>query len=308
MKKLTLTLLSLIPLAACAVDTDINITTANQIARPAFMVERTINAGSFGLNSWERMHERGVPATIYIEGDAALIDAADKNIDLSLRPNPTPSNPVALHLASRDLSKNLGYISRPCQFVKSPQEKGCDSSYWNDRQYNAEVMASYEAALNDMAARYDLTGFHLVGYSGGANIAAVLAATRQDVLSLRTVAGNLSPAFVAEYHGHNMLSKDSVLATSYGSKLATVPQHHFIGAADKQIPPGTYHSYRQAVGLSDCINYSVIQDANHTRGWIQMWPQLLTLTPKCAVLHNDLPPLPPAGDFPGNYNKGLNKR
>jgi len=66
MKKTILSLLCLIPLTACGLDTDVDIQTANQIARPAFMVERTIDADTFGLNAWERMHQRGAPATIYI--------------------------------------------------------------------------------------------------------------------------------------------------------------------------------------------------------------------------------------------------
>lgn len=307
MKKIILSLLCLAPLTACGVDTDMDIQTANQIARPAFMVERTIATDTFTLNAWERMHQRGQPATIYIEGDGAYIDAADGAINLSISPNPTPSNPVALHLASRDESENLGYLARPCQFMKMPENKGCNSEYWNEKKYTPVVLNAYETALNDLAARYDLTGFHLVGHGGGANIAAVLAATRDDIFSLRTVAGDVSPKFTNEYRNAMPLATNSVYATDLGTKLALIPQHHFIGAGDQQIPPGTYHSYRQTLGLSDCINYSVIQDATHTRGWVQIWPQLLQLEPKCAVIHSDLPPLPPAGDFPGNYNKGLGK-
>lgn len=307
MKKFTLLLLSLIPLSACSVDTDLDMQTASQIARPAFMVERTIQSGTFGLNAWERMHLKNAPATIYIEGDGVGIMRSENNIDLAILPNPTPENPVGLHLASRDLSQNLGYLARPCQYVKDPENKGCNSKYWKERRYAPEVIAAYEAALNDMAARYDLTGFHLVGYGGGANIAAVLAALRPDILSLRTVAGNVSPNFVTQYHQSMPLASDSLVATNYGTELARIPQHHFIGSADMVIPPGTYHSYRQAIGLSECINYSVIQDADHELGWVQIWPQLLALMPACAVMFDDLPPLPPAGEFPGDYYKGMTK-
>ena len=318
MKKLTLALLSLIPLTACAVDTDLDTQTANHVARPAFMVERTIQAGQFNLNAWERMHERFAPATIYIEGDGTSFKpeptntatGAAKNVaaatDNVFGENPTPKTPVALHLASRDNSKNLAYISRPCQYVKNPEEKGCNAAYWNTRKYSPEVLMAYDSALNEIAARYNITEFNIVGFGGGANIAAVLAATRDDIKTLRTVAGNLSPTFVSNYHQSAALSSDAMLATNYGSKLATIPQHHFIGAADTVIPPGTYHSYRQALGLSDCINYSVLQDAGHHLGWTQTWPQLLALQPECAVLHNS-PDLPPAGEFPGNYYKGMRK-
>ena len=65
-------------------------------------------------------------------------------------------------MASRDKSKNLGYLARPCQYVKNPTEKGCDAAYWQDKRYTPEVMMSYQAALNDIAARYDLTAFTLL--------------------------------------------------------------------------------------------------------------------------------------------------
>ena len=69
-----------VTLAACSVDTDLNTTTANQIARPAFMVERSIDAGSFSMQAWERMHERGQAATIYIEGDGVSMKRGAEDV------------------------------------------------------------------------------------------------------------------------------------------------------------------------------------------------------------------------------------
>lgn len=295
--------------AACGVQTDWNQQTARQIARPAFMVDRFIHAGNFELKAWERMHTENDVATIYIEGDGIHQKMVHHVAPNQRWDNPTPANPVALHLASRDLSKNLAYLSRPCQYIKMPQKKGCDYSYWETRRFSPEVIDAYETALNDIAARYDITAFHLVGYDGGANIAAVLAARRPDVLSLRTVAGNLNPDFVANHHKQPKPAADSIMAIDYGSALANVPQHHFIGAADEIIIPGVYHSYRQAVGLSDCIHYSLVQDADHTRGWVEKWPQLLKHHPRCADVPEEQPlePLrPPPEDVPArNYHKGM---
>ena len=297
-------------LAACGVRTDWNQQTANHIARPAFMVERFIPAGNFQLQAWERMHSPGQVATVYIEGDGVRqtkVVAKELQANVLMR-DPTPDNPVALHLASRDQSKNLAYLARPCQYIKLPQGKGCAASYWREARYAPEVISAYETALDEMAARYELTGFHLVGYDGGANIAAVLAAHRPDVLSLRTVAGDLNPDFTADHTKQNNLSANSVLAVDLGSKLSNVPQHHFIGAADAVITPGVYHSYRQMVGLSECIHYSLVQDADHTRGWVEKWPELLKLQPQCATVHEELPPLPPPPtDIPGNYHKSYSK-
>ncbi len=280
-------LITTILLSACGAQTDIETQTANHIGRPAFMVERQINTGNFKLMAWERMHQRNTTANVYIEGDGII-----QKTKINAGSTPTPSNPVALHLASRDKAENLVYLSRPCQFLKMPQDKGCTEKYWLEDRYAPEVIDAYEIALNDIAARYDISGFHLIGYDGGGNIAAILAARRPDVLTLRTVAGNLNPDFATEQKPSRILSGKSIRAIDYGTALAGIPQHHFIGAVDREVTPGVYHSYRQAVGLSDCIHYSMVPDADHERGWVEKWPALLALEPQCAKVYTDLPPLP----------------
>lgn len=292
--------LSLFILGACGLQTDMKQQTANHIAHPAFMAERSI-AGDFDIKAWERMHQRNDVATIYIGGDK---DGAVRAETHKLwGADATRTNPVGLHLASRDNATNLAYLSRPCQNIKFPEKNGCDPKYWQEDRYAPEIMEAYNTALNDISARYDITNFHLVGYDGGANIAAVMAATRNDVLTLRTVAGDLNPKFVDNTISAPVAA-NAVLATNYGHALSKVPQHHFVGAADEIITPGTYHSYRQAIGLSDCIRYSLIQDADHTNGWVEKWPQLRSVEPQCATLHEPNTPLPDLADFPGNYHKG----
>jgi hypothetical protein len=306
----TLSLFAIALLTACGLHTDLNQQTANHIARPAFMSERFISAGNFQIKAWERMHAPSHVAHVYIEGDGVRQSkiVANELQPKALMGNPTPDNPVALHLASRDKAQNLAYLGRPCQYIKMPQDKGCDAMYWRQSRFAPEVISAYEAALDDIAARYNITGFHLIGYDGGANIAAVLAAKRPDVLSLRTVAGDLNPDFTADHTKQSQLASNSVLAVDHGSMLANVPQHHFIGAADSVVTPGVYHSYRQMVGLSDCIHYSLVQDADHTNGWVEKWPELLKLQPQCAVVHQELPALPPPpDDIPMNYEKGFSK-
>lgn len=289
----------LLLITACSIGTDLKQQTANHIARPAFMVERKVSAGNFQLQAWERMHARNQVATIYIEGEDAKAGKAHSAPSRKLLPaNSTPKTPVALHLASRDQSKNVAYLGRPCQFIKNPEAKGCAAAYWNEKRFAPEVMNAYEAALDDIAARYDITAFHIIGHGGGGNIAAVLAARRTDILTLRTVASDLNPDFENHKNNRLALAPNSVLAIDYGTALGNVPQHHFIGAADDVITPGNYHSFRQALGLSECIHYSLVQDADHTNGWTEKWPELLALQPQCASVHTPVAPLPPSGDFP----------
>ena len=155
--------------------------TAQRIAAPAWMIKRDITANPFLLRAYERIHDRGGIAHIYIEGEnsGAISDA-------------TPLNPVALHLASKDKADNVIYIARPCQYtgMVSPAEK-CDSRYWEKSRFSQSVIDSYNKALDDIAMRYDIRAFDLIGYGGGGSIATLLAAGRSDVTSLRTVSGIL---------------------------------------------------------------------------------------------------------------------
>lgn len=283
----------LLLITACGVQTDLRQQSANHIARPAFMSERFIDADGLQLKTWERMHQRGDSAIIYIEGDSKIIGS------------PSPYNPVALQLASRDGSENLGYLARPCQFIKFPQAKGCDSTYWKDELYSERIINAYETAIDDIIKRYDINGVHLVGYDGGANIAAIITARNKNILSLRTVAGNLNPAMV----DGDKLSPNSIYAIDYGSQLSNVPQMHFMGELDTYITPKVYHSYRQSLGISECIDFKIIPDADHTQGWVEKWPTLLTTAmPYCKETYKEVPlPEPTPTEIPKTLYKDLAK-
>ncbi len=221
---------------------------ADRVAHPAWMVGREIPAAPFSLKAYERIHDRGGTANLYIEGDGELEYESD---------NPTPKNPVALHLASKDKSKNLIYIARPCHYsgMIEKSEK-CDPAQWRERRYAPEVARAYGVAMDEIKRRYDISAFNLVGFDGGAAIAADLAASRKDILSLRTVAGRL-----------DRIGSPRV--------LSNVPQRHLIGGQDEDVPPAILHAYMEKISPTSCADYSFIQEASHMEGWVSKWPELL---------------------------------
>lgn len=253
-----------------------------RLASAAFMIERQVEAGPFSLTVYERMHARGKPAHIYIESDGSLDDIPDVFMGegTAWRQN-DPQNPVALHLATRDKAENLAYLARPCQYsgMADPEAK-CDAKYYTNEAYSGEVLAAYTQALDKIKRRYDLTGFHLVGFEGGGTIAAILAATRDDVLSLRTVAANLDHV---QFSGHNdtPLYADSLNAIDFAPRLNRMPQVHFIGGQDDKVPPGILQSFIQAIGPTNCVQYEFVQEAGHKEGWVNKWPELLSVPPTC---------------------------
>ncbi len=282
---------ALVP-AACSISENREVT-AERIARPAFMVERKLNTGAADFQLWERMHQRYAPANIYIEGDGHA-DAGTNYFS-----NPSPDNPVALHLASRDNAENLGYIARPCQFKDPQNADECAQAMWSNRRFSPEVIDSFNKALDDMKRRWNITEFNLIGYDGGANIVAALAASRDDVASIRTVAGTLTPSISYDAK-KDPLDADNITAYGIAPQLAQTPQHHFIGAGDEVAPAAGYHSFRQQMGDSKCVRYTFVQDADHTRGWVEKWPELLKATVECEpeYVPVPLPPRPVSKDGP----------
>lgn len=269
---------------------------AQRIASPAWMVKRPIQTGEFTLTAFERMHTKNAPVNVYIEGDGT----ADRSSVFETR-DPTPNNPVALHLAAVDKSDNVAYIARPCQFVDfthydHPVEKNeeCLETFWEGKRFSPEVMTAYSNALDNIARQYGTNGFNLIGYDGGAAIAAILAAKRDDVLSLRTVAGNLDHNAQSVYLNLPPLS-ESLNAVDFAHELKHTPQHHFIGGQDETIKPAVTHSFLQALGETPCVEYTLVQEAEHARGWIDKWPELLRQNvPACS---KPIPPKP-AMDIP----------
>ncbi|MCC6597760.1 MAG: hypothetical protein IT559_03105 [Alphaproteobacteria bacterium] len=241
---------------------------AMRVATPAWMVKREIDAGPFHLMSFERMHEREQVATIYIEGDGKSNESLNKTLF-----DATPVNPVALHMATKDKAANVAYLARPCQYTDSFEhekndETYCGKEFWAGNQYHPEILSAYNTVLDKIKGRYGITAFHLIGYDSGATIAASLAGERQDVLSLRSVAGKF----------------DMQTLTPRLPALRFIPQQHFIGGADLTVPPAILHNYLQALEPTDCADYAMIQEAEHEKGWVDKWPELLRAKPPaCAA-------------------------
>ncbi len=285
-KKLLLPALALLSLGACSTFMESRETVAKRIAYPAFMLERQIPAGDFNLMAWERVRKKGSSANIYIEGDGlSWISPSQRSLD------PTPKNPVALNLAAMDKSPNVIYLARPCQYSGNeiwrdalPKYNGegfCPSKYWTDSRYAPEVIKSMSIALDEIKRRHQISEFHLIGFSGGAIVAALLAADRPDVKSFRSVAGNMDTDAFTSVHEVSPLT-GSLNPVDRAAELRFIPQHHYVGGEDEVIPPAIFSSYEQAVSPSQCLAVSFVPDVGHEYGWVDKWPELLKRPLGCS--------------------------
>lgn len=250
--------------------------TAQALASQNNLARRDIAAPPFILASWQKITAPGEPVNIYIEGDGlAWLSRSEPSR------NPTPKNPVALHLAMRDGAPNVVYVARPCQYTDlNAPGNHCDASYWMGKRFAPEVIESYMNALNQIAQASHNAPLHLIGYSGGANIAGLLAARRSDVLSLRTVAGNVDNDYFTKFHDVSAMPYSLNMAND-AAALSTLPQYHFIGAEDRQVPAPIYQSYAAKMGAPSCAQVQVLENVSHGEGWEQRWPGLLALPVSC---------------------------
>jgi pimeloyl-ACP methyl ester carboxylesterase len=118
----------------------------------------------------------------------------------------------------------------------------------------------------------------LVGFSGGAAIACLAAARRNDVASVRTVAGNLDPDAVNRFHKVDGL-KDSINPMSAALRLSGIPQLHFIGGRDTVILPSVAYDFAKRSGDFTGKTVIVVSNAGHNKGWADCWPGLLKMRP-----------------------------
>ncbi len=289
-------LVSVVALGGCIATTFpyMRAETAQRIAAPAWMIKRDIVAAPYQLRAYERIHERGGVANIYIEGEGSEFTSP-----LEWKDNPTPKNPVALHLASKDRAENVIYLARPCQYNETISKTACDQRSWKEDRFSPEVIESFNIALDDIINRYDIKAVNLIGYSGGAAIATLLAAKRKDVLSIRTVSGILDHKMQRSILEMEEL-ENSLNPVDVAPQLKRTPQYHFIGGQDRFVPPAVLHSYLQAMPQSNCVQTMLVQEARYEEGWVNKWSELLALPVTCygkVNISHDFgeitPPAPP---------------
>jgi pimeloyl-ACP methyl ester carboxylesterase len=183
-----------------------------------------------------------------------------------------------------DKSPNVIYIARPCQFTPLEIDHKCDVSYWTDKRFSEEVVSSVNQAISKLVAR-DGGKINLIGYSGGANVAVLVAARRGDIASIRTIAGNLDHV---ELHKLNEVSqlRGSLNAIDEAKKVSNIPQIHYSGSDDEIVSPKIAEKFVKASGNPDCVKTEVVNGASHEDGWSEAWSSLLGKEPRCRGIPN----------------------
>lgn len=210
----------------------------------------------------------GQTLTIYIEGDGLAWLGRQR-----LSPDPTPANPLGLKLALHHPAGMAAYLARPCQYVAPAQSHNCAEKYWSSHRFAAEVIHASNEAISVLKNRLQAKELVLVGYSGGGAVASLVAARRNDVKMLITVAGNLDHRAWTELHQVSPLDGSLNPAEAWPA-LVDIPQIHFVGAGDKITGRAVSRAYQQRFPADKQPLVRVVDGFDHDCCWVRDWKQL----------------------------------
>ena len=206
---------------------------------------------------------------VYLEGDGlAYVHANQPALD------PTPTDPVALHMALSDPNgAAVAWIGRPCQYTLPEHGRNCRVTYWTTHRYAPEVVDSLDAALDILKQRRGATRLALVGYSGGGALAVLLAARRPDVAKVVTVAANLDLDYWTRRDGLTPLSQ-SLDPAQVAESLGSMPQVHFTGAEDHTVGTDVVRSFLHRLPAGAPARLVEVPHYTHSCCWARDWPTL----------------------------------
>ena len=255
---------------------------ADTLAKSGGLLRGVVQTDSFLLTSFHKINRSDLPLTVYIEGDGfAWRTRSQPSV------NPTPRRPQGLELASVDPAQNRVYLARPCQFTAMAANPRCQMDYWTSKRFAEDVVVAMDQAVSHYAMQVPGQSINLVGYSGGAGIAVLIAARRNDVATLRSVAGNLDTAEFNRLHRVTPMP-ESLNAINVASVISTLPQIHFYGSEDTVVPSIITQRFARATA-GHCTQVRGVPGMGHGGAWAKLWPKLLTDTPHCSEVPENAP-------------------
>lgn len=243
---------------------------ARGIAGKNGFTKNLIRGHDFILLSYVRIGETGKPLVIYIEGDGLAWESRSR-----VSSDPTPTEPLIMHLAALDPSPNVAYLARPGQYT-SMGASPCDAKYWTAERFSPEVIEDMDLAVGRLRDMAGAPSVSLIGYSGGGAMAVLIAARRDDVAALRTIAGNLDHVAVSKRNNVSLL-KGSLNPIDYADKLKGLPQRHFVASDDKVIPSYVAESFVENIGDEKHESITIVRGVTHYSGWENKWCGLLDI-------------------------------
>ena len=218
---------------------------------PSTYSYREIETSDFKIAAWQKITNPNGLYRIYIEGDGYAFNAHGYPTN-----DPTPKSDLFRKMVLSDNSPNVIYLARPCQYVKNSQ---CSQKYWTTARFAPEVIDAEYEAIRELTHGSPV---ELIGFSGGAQIAGLMAVTKDiKVKRIITIAGNLDHRAWTEYH-HLPPLRESLNLADYGKAFMRFNQIHYVGEDDEVIPFILTQKFVQNNSL-----VKIVPKATHNKGW-----------------------------------------
>ena len=213
----------------------------DSIASPRGFVYEEIDTPLFRIAAWVKRNGCPDHIKIYIEGDGQSFNAYGHPTE-----NPTPEGLFLRSLAFGDKTDNAVYLARPCQYIMSA---ACSQKYWTTGRFSVEIIDSMSNAAMRLARQENCTQAEitLVGFSGGAQIAGLMAAldSNLNVRKIITVSGNLDHPAWTRMHKVQPL-KDSLDLNNWKNIFLEIDSINYAGEKDKIVPPSLIKAFAGA--------------------------------------------------------------
>jgi dienelactone hydrolase len=218
--------------------------------------------GPQGLYALLRDAGKDETLSIYIEGDGAAWPTRWHPPD-----DPTPEGTLVFDMLLADPAPKRAYLARPCQYLDSPALAACSPESWTRARFADAAVGAMDAAVTALKRASGASRLRLVGYSGGGVMAMLLAARRDDVAQVVTIAAPLRLAAWTTRHG---------LSPLQGTDPDTLNRHwppavHFAGARDEVVPLDIVAEFARRSGG----RLVAMPDFDHHCCWSRDWPRLL---------------------------------
>ncbi len=128
---------------------------AKSIIIPNEFNYKEVSANSYSLAVWQKISDEKSPVHIYIEGDGHSFNSYGYPTN-----DPTPKGTFLREIAFNDPNKNVVYIARPGQFIKSNNQTD-----WTTGRFSKQIVEAFSQIITEISNNREIV---LIGYSGGA--------------------------------------------------------------------------------------------------------------------------------------------
>lgn len=238
------------------------------LAAPSGWQASTLAAGDFRLLALHPAPQPTPELTVFIEGDGlAWLAPRTPSAD------PTPVDPIALRLALAERHRPSVYLARPCQFDAPLTPGNCRVAHWTQARFSPQIITAMDQGLSQLKQMFGAQRLVLVGYSGGGAVAALLAARREDVSLLVTVAAVLD---------HKAWTRAQDISPLQGSlnpadewmALRGLRQIHFVGAQDRLAGRAAVQPFVDRFAATEKPVLVEVPGFSHSCCWAERWGEL----------------------------------